>query len=91
MDFVQLSFSLVSVDLSPLFSIAALYGGAVMYSSNQTEDLIMLNNLIGIERSELNLAAPTGLLDKSVRVSAVDVVWASENNVGKCKVSLQVS
>jgi hypothetical protein len=34
----------------------------------------MLNDLIGIERSELKLAAPTGLLHKSVRVSVMDVV-----------------
>jgi len=34
----------------------------------------MFSNLNGIERSEIKLAAPNGLLDKSVRVSIVDVV-----------------
>ena len=51
----------------------------------------MLNNLIGIERRELKFAAPTGLLDKRVCVSVVDVVRSSEKNVGKYKVPLKVS
>jgi hypothetical protein len=75
MDLVQFSYSLVSADSSPrLFSIAALHGGEVVFAEPALQDLIMLNNLIGIERSELKLAALTGLLDKNVRVSVMDVV-----------------
>lgn len=57
--------------LSSLFHCRIIWRGGYVFAEPSLEDLIMLSNLTGIERSELKLAAPTGLLSV---VSVVDVV-----------------